>query len=219
MHGGSEQKTFDAAERELIRSKLIRYMKDNGIGVPTLAERITASHPRKKEILIKTLQRFLAGNMRTNDASVALCHRFAEGLAVSDPIGALGERLAHFYGADAQRDYTGVYLGDSPLVEKDFVGYEVSRKTYITISADAGFWRVKEKTFSILYNAVFDGVLVSSGNTAVVVLKDRLTGLARNYMLWRDNDYLIGSGAEEHFKSGSRTGMDGRSISIKLRKM
>jgi hypothetical protein len=61
MHGAVEQQTFDAAERELIRKKLIRYMKENGIGAPKLAARIKASHPREIEIPLSTLQRFLAG--------------------------------------------------------------------------------------------------------------------------------------------------------------
>jgi hypothetical protein len=60
MGGGSDE-TFDLAERELTRKKLIRYAKENGIGAPTLAERITASHPRGTELPLSTLQRFLAG--------------------------------------------------------------------------------------------------------------------------------------------------------------
>jgi hypothetical protein len=60
MHGAVEQQTFDAAECELIRKKLIRYMKENGIGAPKLAARIKASHPREIEIPLSTLQRFLS---------------------------------------------------------------------------------------------------------------------------------------------------------------
>ena len=58
--GEVEQQTFDAAERELTRKKLIRYAKENGIGAPTLAERIKASHPRGTELPVSTLQQFLA---------------------------------------------------------------------------------------------------------------------------------------------------------------
>ena len=49
MQSPVEQQTFDAGERELIRKKLIHYMKENGIGAPKLAERIKASHPRGTE--------------------------------------------------------------------------------------------------------------------------------------------------------------------------
>ena len=50
---------FDLTERERIRWALIDYMKAHRIGVPTLAARIKASHPREMEIPWKTLQRFL----------------------------------------------------------------------------------------------------------------------------------------------------------------
>jgi hypothetical protein len=106
MHGAVEQQTFDAAERELIRKKLIRYMKENGIGAPKLAARIKASHPREIEIPLSTLQRFLAGRGK-NESCVAQCYRFAEKLTVSDPTAALGERLSVFYCADSGRDYKG----------------------------------------------------------------------------------------------------------------
>jgi hypothetical protein len=43
--GGGNDKTFDLAERELTRKKLIRYAKENGIGAGRLAKRIKASHP------------------------------------------------------------------------------------------------------------------------------------------------------------------------------
>ena len=52
---------FDLTERERIRWALIDYMKAHKIGVPTLAARIKASHPREMEIPWKTLHRFLAG--------------------------------------------------------------------------------------------------------------------------------------------------------------
>jgi hypothetical protein len=70
---------FDAAARELIRKKLTRYMEENRIGLPTLAKRITDVNP-EHEIQITTLQRFLAGYVRTDDRYVALFHRFTEGL-------------------------------------------------------------------------------------------------------------------------------------------
>ena len=50
---------FDLTERERIRWALIDYMKAHKIGIPTLAARIKASHPREMEIPWKTLQRTL----------------------------------------------------------------------------------------------------------------------------------------------------------------
>jgi hypothetical protein len=109
MHGEVEQQTFDAVERELIRKKLIRYMEENGIGAPTLAERVKDSHPRKTEIPLSTLQRFLAG-WGKNKSCVALCHRFVERVVISDPVAKLGERLSIFYGASNGHDYSGDYV-------------------------------------------------------------------------------------------------------------
>jgi len=212
MSGAVE--TFDGGERELIRKKLIRYMKENSIGTPKLAERIKASHPRNTEIPLSTLQRFLAGRGK-NESCVALCHRFVERVAISDPIVKLGERLSHFYGASDGREYAGVYVGEGALLGTNLATVRIRQKLEIVISADAGFWRVKEKTTSDLYSAVYDGVLVCSGNAALVVLKDRLAGLARSYMLWTEID-LIGCGAESVFKAGDRPKEDAEPISIRL---
>jgi hypothetical protein len=119
MHGAIEWQAFDNAARELIRKKLIRYMKDHGIGVPALAERIRASHPREAEIPVSTLQRFLANSVqRTNEPCVRLCHSFAESLTAFDHLAMLGERLSVFYGATDEYDYAGDYLSGAPALEE-----------------------------------------------------------------------------------------------------
>ena len=190
--GEVEQQTFDVAERELIRKKLIRYAKENGIGAGRLATEITASHPRGTELPVSTLQRFLAGRSK-NKSCVALCHHFVERRTISDPSAALGERLFIFYGAGNGRDYSGTYrcdIGTTDAAETEFAGH-----SKINIVADAGFWRVTETTVPDLSRAIYDGVLVCSGDAAVVVLKDRVAGLARSYMLWPENEILHGHGA------------------------
>ena len=200
--GEVEQQTFDVAERELIRKKLIRYAKENGMGAPTLAERITASHPRGTELPLSTLQRFLAGRGK-NKSCVELCHHFVERRTFSDPSAALGERLFIFYGAGNGRDYSGTYrcdIGTTDAAETEFAGH-----SEINIAADTGFWRVTETTVPDLSRAIYDGVLVCSGDAAVVVLKDRLAGLARSYMLWPENEILHGHGATVRFLPGDTT--------------
>jgi len=195
--GSGSEKTYDLAERELTRKKLIRYAKENGIGAVRLAKRIKASHPREKEIPVSTLQRFLDNRMRTNEPAVRLCYRFAESLVVSDSTAALGERLFVFYGAGSGRDYSGTYRSDirtADVAEPEFAGH-----SEINIAADTGFWRVTEKTAPDLNHAIYDGVLVCSGDTAVVVLKDRVAGVARNYMLWPESETLHGHGAAMRF--------------------
>ena len=206
MGGGSDE-TFDLAERELTRKKLIRYAKENGIGAGRLAERIKDSHPRKTEIPLSTLQRFLAG-WGKNKSCVALCHRFVERVVVSDPVAKLGERLSIFYGAGNGRDYSGTYrseIGTADVAEPEFAGY-----SEINIAADTGFWRVTEKTAPDLNHAIYDGVLVCSGDAAVVILKDRLAGLARSYMLWPENETLHGHGATMRFLPGDTTEVWGK---------
>jgi hypothetical protein len=187
--GEVEKQTFDVAERDLTRKKLIRYAKENGTGAPTLAERIKASHPRGTELPVSTLQRFLAGRGK-NKSCVALCHHFVERRTISDPSAALGERLFIFYGAGNGRDYSGTYrseIGTADVAEPEFAGH-----SEINIAADTGFWRVTEKTAPDLNHAIYDGVLVCSGDAAVVVLKDRVAGLARSYMLWSESETLHG---------------------------
>ncbi len=200
--GEVEQQTFDVAEREQIRKKLIRYAKENGTGAPTLAKRITASHPRGTELPVSTLQRFLAGRGK-NKSCVALCHHFVERRTISDPSAALGERLFIFYGPGNGRDYSGTYrcdIGTTDAAETEFAGH-----SEINIVADTGFWRVTETTVPDLSRAIYDGVLVCSGDGAVVVLKDRLAGLARSYMLWPENEILHGHGATMRFLPGDTT--------------
>ena len=200
--GEVEQQTFDVAERELIRKKLIRYAKENGTGAGRLATEITASHPRGTELPVSTLQRFLAGRSK-NKSCVALCHHFVERRTISDPSAALGERLFVFYGAGNGRDYSGTYRCDirtTDAAETEFAG-----NSEINIAADTGFWRVTETTVPDLSRAIYDGVLVCSGDAAVVVLKDRLAGLARSYMLWPENEILHGHGATMRFLPGDTT--------------
>ena len=191
VQGGAVQmETFDAGERELIRKKLISYMKENGIGAPKLAERIEAFHRLDTPLPVSTLQRFLVNRMRTNELFVRFCHRFVEHQTISDPIAKLGERLFVFYGAGNGRDYSGTYrceIGTADVAEPEFAG-----SSEINIAADTGFWRVTEKTAPDLNHAIYDGVLVCSGDAAVVVLKDRVAGLARNYMLWPESETLHG---------------------------
>ena len=129
--------------------------------------------------------------MRTNELFVRLCHRFVEHLTISDPIATLGERLSIFYGAGNGRDYSGTYrcdIGTTDAAETEFAGH-----SEINIAADTGFWRVTETTVPDLSRAIYDGVLVCSGDAAVVVLKDRLAGLARSYMLWPETRHSTGT--------------------------
>lgn len=227
MTGSSDPSSYDQEARALIRNKLLHYMRAHRIGAPELTERIRDAQTikRKVPIGISTVQRFLAGKIRTTEPYVYMLDRFAEGLPSPDPIGSLGERLFIFYGASNGRDYTGTYFCDSGVFDADFADSKMPGDSEITIAADAGFWRVTEKMSSALNHAIYDGVLVCSGDAAVVVLKDRLAGLARNYMLWPENETLRGHGATGRFLPGDTPEIWGKyeisgvePIEIRLRK-
>jgi hypothetical protein len=197
MTGSSDPSSFDQEARQLIRNKLLHYMRAHRIGVPELAERIREVQTTKRKIPISTLQRFLAGIIRTTEPYVLMFYDFAEGLPSPDPIGALGKRLSVFYGADNGRDYSGRYLAKAGVVAT--LDGETANDSEIIIAPDTGFWRVTERTAPGLNHAIYDGVLACSGHAAVVVLKDRLEGRARNYMLWPENETLRGQGEVVQF--------------------
>src|SRR5690606_21292997 len=72
---------FDSAERERSRAALRRYMREHGIGASKLQYQIEkADQPRKREIPLSTLQRFILGKHHTQEHHVALCHAFVKDL-------------------------------------------------------------------------------------------------------------------------------------------
>jgi hypothetical protein len=228
MRGENSRKNFDQAERELIRIKLFQYMKRNRIGAPGLAERIQAAHPRGTEIPISTLQRFLAGRMRTNDDAVRLCHGFAESLTASDCIAALGEALSAFYDAKADRenpgkyDYSGNYFSDTGECDTASFDAETPVEPQFEITADAGFWRVIwrviEKRALSKGSNVLEGVLVCTGDAAFVVMKDRLTGFPSSYVLSQGAEMLWGCGTSALFSPGQALSLFPIRVELRLSK-
>jgi hypothetical protein len=69
---------YDLAERERLRRTLLAYMKEHKIGVPRLAQRVKDTVHRNPEIPVKTLQRFMKGEVRTLDMHVGFLAQFAE---------------------------------------------------------------------------------------------------------------------------------------------
>ena len=91
---------FDQRERELVRSALRRYMEENRIGTPTLLYRIIEADPRRREIPLSTLQRFITGAHHTQDHHVALCHAFVRELPYygeGRDVAQFGDALASFF--------------------------------------------------------------------------------------------------------------------------
>jgi hypothetical protein len=93
--------TFDDADRAAIRATLDRYMKEHDIGVPRLIKRMAEALKRQERYIPqKSVQRFLAGEMRTNDATVSIFHEFARTLPPGrDDIAELSLALTGFFAA------------------------------------------------------------------------------------------------------------------------
>ena len=88
---------YDLAQRERIRQTLLAYMKEHKIGVPRLAARIKETVHRNPEIPVKTLQRFMKGEVRTVDMHVGFLAQFVEKVSKEDPTPRLGIALSAFY--------------------------------------------------------------------------------------------------------------------------
>lgn len=174
-----DPRAFDGTARDRIRRKIMNYMVEHRIGVPLLTQRITSSNPHKPKIPIKTLQRFLAGKHRTNDMYVRFFHKFAETLPDPDPVLELGRSLADMYdvakGADPFSD-EGVARRYEVMIGQD------SPHSEITVVSEGRFKRLREVGTEADYS-VYDGALVGSGWNEIAVLKDRLLGLPKTYIL------------------------------------
>ena len=81
---------YDLAQRERIRQTLLAYMKEHKIGVPRLAARIKETVHRNPEIPVKTLQRFMKGEVRTIDMHVGFLAQFVDKALKVDPMPRFG---------------------------------------------------------------------------------------------------------------------------------
>jgi hypothetical protein len=187
MPDDSDPKEFDTAARDRVRRKIIQYMADHRIGVIKLAARITQASPRRPEIPIKTLQRFLAGRHRTNDMYVRFFQHFAEGLPDPDPIGELGRSMAAMYGAVRRTELPGFELFNRYTV----IAEQGESHSEITTADDGAFRRVHEVVSGSGYH-LFDGAMIQTGSVGLAVLKDRLLSLPKTYMLQVGTDGFSG---------------------------
>lgn len=98
---------FDEAERGRIRRGLAQYKDQHGIGVPTLQARICDAIGDKigDRVPLKTLQRFLSGTHRSDDAFVAHLESFLMQVAPPPPEQAFADSLRHFLLSDEDHDY------------------------------------------------------------------------------------------------------------------
>lgn len=198
MHGVQEtQPSFDEAARVRVRGRLLHYMREHRIGVPTLAKRITDASPRKQEIPIKTLQRFLAGHMRTYDSYVSLFNRFAENLPDHDPIGTFAKAISSFYRSEEREQIAGEYR----LTAECMNGgdhYEGD----VRFDPDHGFCRATANLRRITRTGVcyLEGPVVFVEKIAVMMLRDKVTNTPADFFLSGSVERVSGHGNIAHFQ-------------------
>jgi hypothetical protein len=220
------QKSFDLEERARIRAKLLRYMEQHRIGAPALVSRIAEKAKRSPDLIPqKTLQRFIGGQGRTNDAFIMLCHQFAEKLPDVDPVAELGQELIRYFelgskGAepgparsepDSLAGRYGVYIPEAPKGfkvrqqgEADSVLY--SRCT-IEHYSGTGPLIVREQVFDsgnmqgtkgdAPLHRTFEGVALQFNPLVFVIAKDTTTRLPRVCWLRQRDGGLMGRAMEE----------------------
>jgi hypothetical protein len=168
---------YDLAQREQLRQTLLAYMKEHKIGVPRLAARIKETVHRNPTVPVKTLQRFMKGEVRTIDMQVGFLIQFAEKVSKVDPTPRLGFALTAFYSSKDKTDWSGAFtLSEADSSDRGEDDHYTSK---IEITADQGAWRVKEVSNTGGSYQIYDGVLSTSGPTMLIVMKHRLIGLPR----------------------------------------
>lgn len=194
-----EKSDFSAQDRERIRSTLIRYMKEHGIGVPTLGARIAKATDRPSHLIpIKTLQRFLAGSHRTYDVFVGYCHTFIGTLPPAQTTDPLLAFLQLLPGASAIEDTTfpenaDCYIDDnaesptfySVLHVLPSAGAALAiRETILNPARKPGVTAVVRNDKSAA-SLTYEGLLINLDGMHIAVLRSPLSGRPRVHCITR----------------------------------
>ena len=159
-------KTYDAQERDRIRTALLAYMQDHKFGTPRM-EQLT-------RVPARTIHRFITGKW-VNDLAVNLLAEFVNRLPNRPTVlHALGNSLFQFY--DHLPDFIGgvyrVSVADAPLSELTIKFPPGSRTYYVATERSTG--RLLR---------VYEGILVFTGKSLLAILKDKLMRSARVHTL------------------------------------
>jgi hypothetical protein len=96
------QSKFDVADRERLRAVILAYARENRIGAPNLQLRIADATKRSPDqIPLKTLQRFLKDEGRTNDGFLIPVAEFVAAVDAAGPHDALARDLGEFFSRGA----------------------------------------------------------------------------------------------------------------------
>lgn len=212
----ARKSAFDEAERERIRAALFRYMEEHRIGVPTLIAHMAKAVKREAQYIPqKTVQRFLANDMRTNDASVRVFYEFALGLPPGkDELAELAAGLSKFFNevsaAVAPRQRAAMsdgayqaYAGSPAAHEKDL--FSRIAAGFLTVTTKAARTHVAERRLApplppsarpgLPYDhkergEAFEGVLVRFDSFEVGVMRSTATRKPRVHFFARHESVL-----------------------------
>lgn len=171
-------------------------MERHRIGTPTLQARIADAAGRTlDEVNNKTLQRFLAGKHRTNDAFVWLCQKFLMGTDSEDPVREFGDAALRFLlPEDAGRGVaaaTGTYRLTS-RVEDETEERDYSKLTLHPVDG-RDYLRAEEEVVDLRGRARqgednplrFEGVALARSGGLSLILRDVLTRHPKWHALYK----------------------------------
>lgn len=215
---------FDMAERERLRATLLHYAKQHGIGVPTLQVRLAEGTDRSPDLLpLKTLQRFLAGIGRTNDAFLIPCFEFAQSLPAAPGLESFAREAAGYFGVNLDAAGDGgpagkyaVFTGpqETRTGMRAFTPAELAREQFSILHSrcvlekrGSGPCTIREEvilaageTGSEDVRHIYEGVVLCFEPLIFMVAKNLLTRLPRAYWLRQfDDGTLAGYGMEAAF--------------------
>jgi hypothetical protein len=188
----ADRRTFDLKDTERIRSALLAYKLQQGIGAPKLALAIQTFLQHQYRVEPRRVSNFLAKAVKKpDDMFLGWCYDFLQSLPqwpeLPDPAKRMAEGLIEFCGKYTGPDLSGRYdlaLLSDPAAEPEPPFAEV------IITADVGFWRIEERW--IKRHIIADGVLIhSAGTTSVAVLKDRLTAFVTTVIMMPRDERII----------------------------
>jgi len=212
---------FTIEERRVLRVRLISYMKTHAIGVPALHARIIREiRSNADHFQLKTLQRFLAGTVRTADGFLVHCYRFAEAAIPGAAADSLAQAATAFFGSPPPT--SGPFIGRwNGLATAGPAGMTVLRhgqdvssvaasEIAIELSADSSGlitteWLTKPAGRQAAshdpgFRHVYEGIALQYAPLLCIISKNMLTRLPRNYWLQLgEPDFLYGHGAEAIF--------------------
>ena len=223
MNETASMAAFDHQQRGGIRQELLGYMRAHKVGVPTLCKRIMDADPRRRELPLSTLQRFLKDAHRTMDSYVGLCAQFLETVEkeTAGEGGELGAALAGFVAADEQAelsdDLRTVLAGEyRQVMSREAEAADGPTAIEIASVPGRAFMQVNETRTSPGGGRVrhrFEGALAPSGLVVFAVLRSVLTHLPKVYWLERietaegfADRYLIGQASETLFREETPEG-------------